>query len=71
MRSTEFRVRKQRDELRRIQKELNPKLLKQVYSLLENKRPEKVVTLMESFIGLLRNSGEVQPGDVEVNIFLL
>lgn len=61
-----MRVIKQKDELRRIQKELTPKLVKQVYKLLEKKRPEKIVILIECFIGLLRNSSEVESADVEL-----
>jgi len=41
--------------------------VKKLYGLLEKKCPEKIVTLMEAFIGLLRNAEKVNSSDVEVS----
>jgi len=59
-------VKKQRDELRGIQKKITPKLSKQLYKLLENKTPDKITILMESLVGLLRNVKDVSNNDVEL-----
>lgn len=64
-------VKKQKDELRRIQKEINPKLVKKLYKLLEKKTPEKITTMLEALVGLLRNSENCSPKDVEVRFLWL
>lgn len=64
-------VKKQKDELRKIQKEINPKLVKKLYKLLEKKSPEKITTMLEALVGLLRNSEMSSNKDVEVCILLV
>lgn len=68
LKNSENLIRKQKDELRRIQKLITPKLLKSLFNILEKKSPEKLVQMIEAFIGLLRNTDKVSPGDVEVNL---
>lgn len=48
-------VKKQVEECRNIQKAITPKLVKNLYKLLEKKTPEKIKTMVEAFIGLLRD----------------
>ena len=66
MRQSEGLVKKQKDELRNIQKEITPKLVKELYSFLETKNIPKVTTMIECLIGLLRNSEESRASDVKV-----
>jgi hypothetical protein len=66
--TAEANVKKQKDELKRIQKEITPKLVKQLYQLLEKKSPEKICRMLEAFIGLIRNSESANNKDVEVYI---
>ena len=54
------------DELRRIQKELTPKMVKQLYKLLSKKSPTKIALMTEALVGLLRNSENCTNDDVEV-----
>jgi hypothetical protein len=59
-------VKKQIEELKRIQREITPKLIKQLYSLLERKSPPKITQMVESLAGLLKNTEEPTNEDVEV-----
>jgi hypothetical protein len=64
-------VKKQKDELRRIQKEITPKLVKQLYAVLEKRSPEKICTMLEALVGLLRNTEVGTNQDVEVSSIIL
>jgi hypothetical protein len=54
--------------LKRIAKEITPKLTKQLFQLLEKKTPEKICRMLEAFIGLIRNSESANNKDVELYI---
>ena len=54
--TAEGNVKRQKDELKKITKEITPKLVKQLFSLLEKKTPEKICRMLEAFVGLIRNS---------------
>eukprot|EP00347_Sterkiella_histriomuscorum_P004679 403359521 len=64
--TAEGNVKRQKDELKRIQREVTPKLVKQLYNMLEKKTPEKVCRMLEAFVGLIRNSESSNNQDVEV-----
>lgn len=50
-------------------KQINKKLIKNLYSLLDKKNPEKVTLMMEALVGMLRNQRDSNSVDVEVSIF--
>lgn len=64
--TAEGNVKRQKDELKRISKEITPKLVKQLFNLFEKKSPEKICRMMEAFIGLIRNSEACNNKDVEL-----
>jgi len=57
-------VKKQKEELRNIQRLITPELVKQLFNLLENKHNQKIVEMVESLVGLLRNTEHVTSSDV-------
>ena len=59
-------VKKQKEELRKIPKEINPKLIKNLCSILNKKSPPKIVQMLEALVGLLKNSETTTSEDVEV-----
>lgn len=61
---SEMLVKKQKEELRNIQRMITPELVKQLFTLLENKNIVKIVEMIEALIGLLRNSENVTSNDV-------
>jgi hypothetical protein len=63
---SELLVKKQKEELRYIQRMITPELVKQLYTLLENKNIPKIVDMVEALVGLLRNSQNVTSSDVRV-----
>ena len=63
---SELLVKKQKEELRNIQRMITPELVKQLYTLLENKNIPKIVDMVEALVGLLRNSQNVTSSDVRV-----
>ena len=63
---SEAMVKKQKDELRNIQKVITPELVKKLYDLLENKNAKKIVEMVEALVGLLRNSENVTSYDVQI-----
>lgn len=58
-------VKKQKDELRRLQREITPKLVASLYSLLEKKNIPRIATMVETLVALLRNKEEATSVDVE------
>jgi len=64
-------VKKLKQEVARITKEITPKLVKNVYTLLEKKSPEKIVQMLEAVIGILRDRVACSNVDVEVKILKL
>lgn len=64
MHKSEMLVKKQKEELRNIQRLITPELVKQLFTLLENKNIQKIVEMIEALIGLLRNSEHVSSSDV-------
>lgn len=63
-------VKQQQEQLRGILKNIDKKLIKRLYKLLEDKTPEKIVKMMEALVGMLRNQRDTNCVDVEVQIFL-
>ena len=59
-------VKKQKEELRKIPKEINPKLIKNLCNILNKKSPPKIVQMLEALVGLLKNSETTTSEDVEV-----
>lgn len=57
-------VKKQKEELRNIQRLITPELVKQLFTLLENKNIQKIVDMVEALVGLLRNNEHVTSSDV-------
>ncbi|CDW76447.1 UNKNOWN [Stylonychia lemnae] len=57
---------KQRDELKKIQKRITPKLCKQLFSYLEKNTHDKVCRMMEALVGMLRNTENCNSKDVEL-----
>lgn len=62
----EAEMKKQRDELRQLQKVITPKLVKELYSVLETKNIPNLNRMIEAMVGLLRNSKTVSPSDVRI-----
>lgn len=65
MHRSEQMVKKQKEELRNIQRLITPELVKQLYTLLENKNIPKIVTMVEALVGLLRSSEYCKSSDVQ------
>lgn len=63
---SEAMVKKQKDELRNIQKVITPELVKKLYELLENRNVKKIGDMVEALVGLLRNQENASSYDVQV-----
>lgn len=64
--TVEAQAKATKDELRKVQKEITPELVKSLYQLLEKKSPAKIVEMIEAVIGMLRNTETVNSSDVEM-----
>lgn len=65
MRQSEMLVKKQKEELRQIQKQITPQLVADLYKFLEQKNVPKITQMIEALVGLLRNTEEVHSSDVK------
>lgn len=69
MRDNEAHVKKQTDEIRKIQKEINPKSAKALYKAYNTDKPnDKIKQLTEAFVGMMLNKANVSHEDVETNL---
>lgn len=66
MHQSEQLVKTQKDELRALQREITPKLVAALYSLLEKKNIPRIATMAETLVALLRNKEEAKSADVEL-----
>lgn len=48
-------MKKQKEEIRNIQKNIDKKLVKKLYSTLQKKPMEKIRLMAESFVGVIEN----------------
>lgn len=69
MSKSEGFVRKQKEECRKIQKEITPKLVKQLYNEFRHKKAvQKVETMTNAFISALLNKEHADDEDIHVII---
>ena len=72
--SAEAQVRKQKDETRKILRELNPQLIKSFHSAamrgVKQGKPSKIYQCAQVLVGLLKNLPEVDQNTVAVKILV-
>ena len=53
--------------MKKVLKEITPKMVESLFEILETRSPPKLVEMVESLVGILRNRKQASNYDVEVS----
>lgn len=69
LREVESKVKAREEELKKIQKELDVKKVKNLYKAYNTNTSDKVKQLVEALVGVLKNKTNVSIQDVDVRLY--